>query len=66
MPRARLCGQAAAQVVFEIMGAGLGPAALELVDTGAVDAINQAENFDLVETPNLFLEFHSGSNASLQ
>jgi D-lactate dehydrogenase (cytochrome) len=58
--------EAAAQVVFEIMGAGLGPAALELVDTGAVAAINKAENFDLVETPNLFLEFHSGSDASLK
>jgi D-lactate dehydrogenase (cytochrome) len=58
--------EAAAQVVFEIMGAGLGPAALELVDTGAVGAINKAENFDLVEAPNLFLEFHSGSDASLK
>lgn len=58
--------EAAAQVVFEIMGAGLGPAALELVDTGAVVAINKAEIFDLVEAPNLFLEFHSGSDASLK
>ena len=57
--------EAAAQVVFEIMGAGLGPAALELVDTGAVAAINRTEDFDLAETPNLFLEFHSGSDASL-
>ena len=58
--------QAAAQVVFEIMGAGLGPAALELVDTGTVAAINRAEGFDLAEAPNLFLEFHSGSDASLK
>ena len=58
--------EAAAQAVFEIMGAGLGPAALELVDTGAVTAINRAEGFDLVEAPNLFLEFHSGSDASLK
>lgn len=57
--------EVAAQVVFEIIGAGLGPAALELVDTGAVAAINKAEDFDLVEAPNLFLEFHSGSDASL-
>jgi D-lactate dehydrogenase (cytochrome) len=56
---------AAAQAVFEIMGAALGPAALELVDTGAVAAINKAEGFDLVEAPNLFLEFHTGSEASL-
>jgi D-lactate dehydrogenase (cytochrome) len=58
--------ETAAQVVFEIMGAGLGPAALELLDTGAVAAINKAENFDLVESPNLFLEFHSGSDSSLK
>jgi D-lactate dehydrogenase (cytochrome) len=57
--------EAAAQVVFEIMGSGLGPAALELMDTGAIAAINSAEGFDLVESPNLFLEFHSGSDASL-
>jgi D-lactate dehydrogenase (cytochrome) len=58
--------EAAAEVVFEIMGAGLGPAALELVDTGAVVAINKAENFELVEAPNLFMEFHSGSDTSLK
>lgn len=58
--------EAAAQVVFEIMGSGLGPAALELVDTGTVAAINKAEGFDLVEAPNLFLEFHSGSESSLK
>jgi D-lactate dehydrogenase (cytochrome) len=57
--------QAAAQAVFEIMGASLGPAALELVDTAAVVAINRAEHFDLVEAPNLFLEFHGASETSL-
>jgi D-lactate dehydrogenase (cytochrome) len=56
---------AAAQAVFEIMGAGLGPAALELVNTAAVAAINRAEQLGLVETPNLFLEFHGASEASL-
>jgi D-lactate dehydrogenase (cytochrome) len=57
--------EAAAQAVFEIMGTGLDPAALELVNTAAVTAINRAEVFDLDEVPNLFLEFHSGSEASL-
>ena len=57
--------EAAAQAVFEIMGAGLSPAALELVNTAAVMAINQAEQFGLVEAPNLFLEFHGASEASL-
>ena len=57
--------QAAAQAVFEIMGAGLGPAALELISTNAVTALNQAEGFQLDEAPNLFLEFHSASASSL-
>ena len=57
--------EAAAQAVFEIMGAGLGPAALELLNTAAVAAINQAEQFGLAEAPNLFLEFHGASEASL-
>jgi D-lactate dehydrogenase (cytochrome) len=57
--------QAAARAVFEIMGANLGPAALELVDTAAVEAINSAEHLGLVEAPNLFLEFHGASEASL-
>lgn len=57
--------QAAAQAVFEIMGASLGPAALELVDTSAVVALNRAEQFDLATAPYLFLEFHGASEASL-
>ena len=57
--------EVAAEAVFEIMGTGLGPAALELVNTAAVTAINRAEGFDLDEAPNLFLEFHSASQASL-
>jgi D-lactate dehydrogenase (cytochrome) len=57
--------EVAAQAVFEIMGAGLGPAALELVNTAAVVAIKRAEGFDLDEAPNLFLEFHGPSEASL-
>jgi D-lactate dehydrogenase (cytochrome) len=57
--------QSAAQAVFEIMGASLGPAALELVDTSAVVALNRAEHFDLVEAPYLFLEFHGASETSL-
>jgi D-lactate dehydrogenase (cytochrome) len=57
--------EVAAQAVFEIMGSGWGPAALELVNTAAVAAINKAEGFDLDEAPNLFLEFHSPSEATL-
>jgi D-lactate dehydrogenase (cytochrome) len=57
--------QAAAEAVFEIMGAGLSPAALELVNTAAVVAINKAEGFDLDEAPNLFLEFHGATESSL-
>src|SRR3990172_9331892 len=50
--------EAAAQAVFSIIGSGLGPAALELLDTATIAAINDAGKFDLPVAPNLFIEFH--------
>lgn len=55
----------AAQAVFEIIAAGLDPAALEMLDSRTVAQVNAKEGFDLPETPNLFLEFFGASPLSL-
>ena len=57
--------ESAAQAVFNIIGAGLSPAALELVDTATVAAINEASDTDLPVAPNLFLEFHGATEETL-
>ena len=57
--------EAAAQAVFNIMGSGLDPAALELLDTATVGALNEAGQLDLSATPTLLLEFHGASDATL-
>ncbi len=56
----------AAEAVFNIIGTGLSPAALELVDTATVAAINGAGEFDLPVAPNLFIEFHGATEATLE
>jgi len=58
--------EAASAAVYEIMGSGLGPAALELVDTGTIQVINQEGHLQLKETPALFLEFTGASDVSLK
>lgn len=55
----------AAQVVSEIIGAGLNPAALELLDPATVWAMNKSGNFGLPEMPLLVMEFHGASPAAL-
>ncbi|HIC90329.1 MAG TPA: FAD-binding protein [Anaerolineae bacterium] len=55
----------AAEAVFSIIGAGLEPAALELLDTTAVVMINDEEGIDLVVRPHLFMEFDGASEATL-
>ena len=57
--------EAAARAVFNIIGSGLSPAALELVDTATVAAINDAGDFDLPVAPDLFLEFHGATEETL-
>ncbi len=57
--------EAAAQAVFNIIGSGLNPAALELLDTATIAAINSTGQFDLPAAPNLFLEFHGASETTL-
>ncbi len=56
----------AAQAVSEIIGAGLEPAALELLDVTAVKIINTEEGIDLIVAPNLFMEFNGASEAALR
>lgn len=58
--------QVAAQAVFEIIGAGLNPAALELIDAPTIAILNGAEGMDLPVAPHLFLEFGGASQAALQ
>lgn len=61
----RTVGQAAA-VVYEIIGSGLEPTALELLDKTAVEVINASAGFNLPAAPNLFLEFSSASPTTLE
>jgi D-lactate dehydrogenase (cytochrome) len=51
----------AADAVVDIMGSGLGPAALELLDADAIGYLNRDGKVALDEKPMLFIEF-SGSN----
>ncbi len=56
----------ASRTVYEIMGSGLGPAALELLDRDTIQVINQEGHLTLRETPTLFLEFTGASETSLK
>ncbi|MDW8324965.1 MAG: FAD-linked oxidase C-terminal domain-containing protein [Anaerolineales bacterium] len=56
----------AADVVYEVIGAGLEPSALELLDATAVEIINAASGFNLPVAPNLFLEFTGAGATALE
>ena len=56
----------AAQAVFEIIGAGLEPGALELLDVTGVEIINTEEGIDFTVTPHLFMEFSGASEVTLR
>jgi D-lactate dehydrogenase (cytochrome) len=56
---------AAAEVVFEIIGAALEPAALELLDLSAIRVLNSDGEFRFVEAPHLLLEFTGPSELSV-
>jgi D-lactate dehydrogenase (cytochrome) len=56
----------ASKAVYDIMGSGLGPAALELLDEETIKVINVEARLNLRETPTLFLEFTGASEASLK
>lgn len=57
---------AAAQTVFEIIGSGLEPAALELLDEVAITVLNTDETISLAAAPHLFMEFTGPSEGGLQ
>jgi D-lactate dehydrogenase (cytochrome) len=56
----------ASRAVYEIMGSGLGPAALELLDRDTIQVINEEGHLTLKESPTLFLEFTGASENSLK
>ncbi len=58
--------QNATDAVYEIMGSGLIPAALELLDGETVGAINKDGKVNLAEKPTLFLEFTGPSDVGLE
>jgi D-lactate dehydrogenase (cytochrome) len=56
----------ATDTVFQIMRSGLSPAALELLDSQTVQAVNRFKKLSLEEKPTLFIEFHGTSAVSLK
>jgi len=58
--------QDAADSVYEIMGSGLIPAALELLDSETIGAINRDGKVSLAEKPTLFIEFTGSSDIGLE
>jgi len=56
----------ATDAVYEIMGSGLVPAALELLDAETIGAINRDGKVSLAERPTLFIEFTGSSDVGLE
>jgi len=56
----------ATQTVYDIMGSGLGPAALELLDVSTVKVINEEADAGLKEAATLFMEFTGTSDVALK
>ncbi len=63
VPFATLDG--AAEAVAAMMGAGVDPAALELVTPGLLALMNREAGLGLAEAPSLFVELHGVSEAAL-
>lgn len=55
----------AGRAVFEIMRAGLNPAALELLGPECVELMNREANLELDVSPTIFLEFHGATTRQL-
>lgn len=56
----------ATDAVSQIMGSGLSPAALELLDIPTIQVVNRYKSLSLTEKPTLFIEFHAMSAAGLE
>ncbi len=55
----------AAQAVSELIGAGLEPTALELLDATAIRIMNTEDGINFPETPHLFMEFNGVNDDAL-
>ena len=51
----------AANAVYAIIGAGLNPAALEILDAEAITYMNMLDSVNLPEKPTLLMEFHGAT-----
>lgn len=58
--------ETASKVVYEIMRAGLNPAAMELLGPECVELMNREENLDLKLSPTVFMEFHGATTGQLE
>ncbi len=61
LPTVEACGRA----VFQIMRAGLNPAALELMSPECIEVMNRERDLGLPESPTLFMEFHGAAETHL-
>ncbi len=61
LPSVDACGRA----VFQIMRAGLDPAALELLGPECIELMNQERELGLPVSPTLFMEFHGTAEGHL-
>ena len=57
--------EAASKAVFEMIRAGLNPAALELLGSECIELMNREEQLGLTVSPTLFVEFHSSTASHL-
>lgn len=57
--------RSAAEAVFDLMGSGLAPSALELLDGRAVHVINQEPEINLPQAPHLLVEFSAPTQSIL-
>ncbi|MCF8062962.1 MAG: FAD-binding oxidoreductase [Deltaproteobacteria bacterium] len=57
--------EACSRAVFQIMRAGLNPAALELMSPECIDVMNRERDLGLPVSPTLFMEFHGTAEGHL-
>jgi D-lactate dehydrogenase (cytochrome) len=56
----------ATDTVFQIMGSGFIPAAMEFLDTNVIGVLNRDRNLAMEEQPTLLMEFNGFSNEGLE
>lgn len=55
----------AAEAVYGVIGSGLNPAAIELLDAESVRYMNTLDSINMPEKPTLLMEFHGASAATI-